>query len=96
MFLCEYMLQCAQQKKESTDIHVPILRRQIAGNWDNPFDMNYVDNLDIKLYVDDFYSHFGVDPPLEHIVDIAMFPTTENLINIQQYLKKRDMNLSKL
>ena len=98
--LCEYMLSSARQKlKDDIKIRPPILRRQIAGNWNNPYDLDDVRNLDIKLYIDDFLSKYGTEPPNDQVETIAVLPTTENLLNVQLYLKKlnkEDMNLSKL
>lgn len=98
--LCEYMLSSARQKlKEGPQIRPPILRRQIAGNWNNPYDLDDVRNIDIKLYIDDFLSNYGTEPPNDQVESIAIFPTTENLLSVQLFLKnlnKEDMNLSKL
>lgn len=97
--LCDYMLSCARRKLKDSRIRAPVLRRQIAGNWDNPYDLYDVRNLDIKLYIDDFLSYYGTEPPNDQVETIAVLPTTENLLNVQLYLKnlnKENMNLSKL
>lgn len=94
--LCEYMLQAAKKKLKECKVRPPILRRQIAGNLDNPYDLEDLGNLDIKLFVEDFFSNYGTNPPSDHIESLAVFPTTENLVNVQHYLKMKDTNLSKL
>lgn len=85
--LCEYMLQEVRTKLKESKVRPPILRRQIAGNLDNPYDLDDIGNLDIKLYVQDFFAHYGTNPPPDHIESLAVFPTTENLVNVQHYLK---------
>ena len=96
--LCQFMLEQVKRKLGENKIRPPILRRQIAGNWDNPYDLEDLGNLDIKLYIEDFFAHYGSNPPTDHLESIAIFPTTDNLSLVQQYLKTlpEHTNLSKL
>lgn len=91
--LCEYMHNAVASKLKDRRIRPPQLRRQIAGNLHNPYDLEDLSNLDLRLYIEDFCKQFGTDPPSEHLEKVAIFPTTDNLVLVQQYL---NMNLSKL
>ena len=101
--LCDYMLQSAKQKLKKNKILPPPLRRQIAGNLENPYDLDDLGNVDIKFYMEDFLARYGTHPHIEQVESIAVFPTAENLSNVKLYLKTlshltgtNDMDLSKL
>ena len=97
--LCDYMLETVGRKLKANQLRTPVLRRQIACSWGNPYDMEHVGNLDLKLFVEDFVQHHGNKPSDDQLESLAIFPTTENLVMVQKYLKNLssfDTNLSKL
>lgn len=95
-FLCDYMLNSVQKKLKALPLLAPTLRRQIAGNLDNPYDMDDSRNLDIKLFVQDYVLQHGIDPPSSVLDKVAIFPPEENLQTVQHYLQELSHNLSKL
>jgi hypothetical protein len=92
--LCEFMLHVAKRKLKLQPLCAPALRRQIAGDLDNPYDMADYRNLDIKLFIEDFFEHYGTNPPFEHIEKIAIFQPHENLELVTTYLKNLSSNNS--
>lgn len=95
-FLCDYMLHSVKKKLKGTAVVPPTLRRQIAGNLDNPYDMDDSRNIDIKLFVQDYVLHHGIDPPSDSVEKVAIFPPEENMQTVQHYLQELSHNLSKL
>lgn len=100
--LCDYMLLHAQNKLKDCHLRAPALRRQIAGNWKNPYDLYHVGNLDIKLFVQDYLQNYGSNPPLEYLEQLAVFTAEYNMRSVQLFLHKEvcknnsESNLSKL
>lgn len=100
--LCDYMLKHAKDQLKLQALRAPVLRRQVAGNLDNPYDLDDYRNLDIKLFIQDFFEQYGTDPPSDHLEKIAIFPPHENLVNVTAFLKNLPnhndifMNLSRL
>jgi hypothetical protein len=90
---CDYLIKAVKDKLVGTTIRPPTLRRQIAGNLDNPYDMEDLGNVDIRLYVEQYLREHSRLPPAEDLEQIAIFPTSENLSILKEYLA---LNLSKL
>ena len=85
MNVCELMLANAKKKKSEyyqkyQYCFPPALRRQIAGNLDNPYDLTCHSNRDIKLYCDLYYLLHNTDPPADDINFLGTFTAEDNLL----------------
>jgi hypothetical protein len=79
MNICDRMLLHAEEKIKSKGLFAPALRRQIAGELYNPYDLTNFDNRDIKLYCENYKETYGTNPPSQNISKIAVFSADENM-----------------
>jgi hypothetical protein len=86
MNLCELMLANAKKKKAQYNHYhycfPPALRRQVAGDLDNPYDLTYHGNRDIKLYCDVYYLLHKTNPPADDINFLGTFTAEDNLLSL--------------
>lgn len=88
MNLAKVMLAYAASRKQEQSVILPVLRRQIAGNFENPYDLDNYDNRDLKLFCQEYLHVYNKTPTSFEIEDIALFPAEENLMQLQMYLSK--------
>ena len=82
------MLTHAALKKKEQSVILPALRRQVAGNFENPYDLENYDNRDLKLFCQEYLRYYNRRPSLEEIEDVALFPADDNLLQLQVYFSK--------
>ena len=82
------MLSHAISKKQEQNVFLPALRRQIAGNFENPYDLDNYDNRDLKLFCQEYLRYYNRRPSLEEIEDVALFPADDNLLHLHLYFSK--------
>jgi hypothetical protein len=75
-------------KKQKHIIQAPSLRRQIAGNLENPYDLNYPDNFDIKLFCDEYQRLYGKEPGYDLISQISINSCQENMSWLLSFLSR--------
>lgn len=80
MNICDLMLNSAKSKTQNLKLQAPSLRRQIAGNLDNPYDLECIDNRDIKLYCETYKHLHNTDPPATDINLLGFFRAEDNLL----------------
>lgn len=88
MNLAKVMLAYSAARKQEQSIIMPHLRRQIAGNFENPYDLNNYENRDLKLFCQEYFHFYNKRPSSIEIEDIALFPAEENLLQLQTFLSK--------
>jgi hypothetical protein len=88
MNLALIMLKNSVARRRECEIVPPALRRQVAGDLDNPFDLKCHDNRDLKLFIQDYLKHFEKNPSVEELNSVALFPADENLLQLQLSLSK--------
>jgi len=83
------MIMYAHLKRKQHGFLIPCcLRRQIAGNFENPYDMKHPDNIDLKIFIEEYERHYGQPPSGELLESIAVFSAQENLSWIQSFLSR--------
>jgi hypothetical protein len=80
MNICNIMLSSAQRRKQASELHMPALRRQIAGELEQPYDLTSVENRDLKLYCEMYNHYHKTDPPYSHINILGLFKAEDNLL----------------
>ena len=86
--IADIMLQNALFKRGLYPVHPPPLRRQLAGDLENPFDLNDTSNQDILLFCTEYLRQYGLAPTEEQLLTVAMFPAKDNFQALQKsYLK---------
>lgn len=82
------MLRNAVDRRRESEIVPPTLRRQVAGDLDNPFDLKCHDNRDLKLFIQEYLKQYDKHPTMDQISNVALFPADENLFQLQLSLSK--------
>lgn len=88
MNIADAMLSLATEKRKLYKLVPPALRRQIAGNFENPFDMEHESNRDILLFYLEYVKKYGRLPTYENLQNISLFTAEENMADLSAYLSK--------
>jgi hypothetical protein len=88
MNIVTLMKKTAAFRRQKKILILPPLRRQIAGNFENPYDLEHYNNRDIKLFCNEYVRNYGVSPTASEIQEISLFPANENMLWLHIYLSK--------
>ena len=76
------------QQQHNHTLMAPCLRRQIAGNFENPYDMDHPDNFDIKLFVTEYEKLYGCPPSSTVIDSVAIYPAKDNMQWVHSFMSR--------
>jgi hypothetical protein len=82
------MLCNAVERRRINFLVPPALRRQIAGNFDYPYDLDDYGNRDLKLFIREYLKNYKIYPSSNEIDEIALFSAEENLQHLKTQLAK--------